>query len=131
MATFVDEKSAMKIIVCGSRTFDDYALLSKMMNGLTRKFKEMVIVSGAAKGADALGERWAFSRMITVKRFHPDWETYGKGAYSRRNQEMIDYADRLVAFHDGESPGTKQMIELARKKHMKCKVILYNELEAE
>lgn len=73
------------------------------------------IVSGGARGADSLGERYAKENSIAIKRFTPDWDGLGKRAGFVRNQDMGNYADTVVAFWDGESSGTKHMIEFATK----------------
>lgn len=74
------------------------------------------IVSGTANGVDKLGENWAMYRRIPVKKFPANWNMYGKSAGYRRNLEMAGYADALVAVWDGESKGTKHMIDIARDK---------------
>ena len=45
-----------------------------------------------------------------------DWDLDGKSAGFKRNVKMAEYADALVAFWDGESKGTKHMIETAKEK---------------
>ncbi len=97
------------------------------------------VVSGAAKGADTFGEEWAKENSIKIKRFKPDWKDlshpnavvkegpYGKydaTAGIRRNKEMGDYAEALVAIWDGKSTGTKNMIEYAKSKNLKVFVYL-------
>jgi len=74
------------------------------------------VVSGCARGADRLGERWAEQNGIPVKRFPADWDTHGKSAGHMRNREMGLYADALVALWDGQSPGTRGMIEFAKSR---------------
>jgi hypothetical protein len=79
------------------------------------------IVSGNARGVDRAGEGWAAAVGLPIKRFpvtQQDWRTYGKSAGPRRNEEMSKYADALLAFHDGVSRGTLDMIDRmqARKK---------------
>jgi hypothetical protein len=71
------------------------------------------VVSGAARGADIAGERWAEERDIPVKQFKADWDKHGKAAGPIRNAQMADYADCLVAVWDGQSKGTRSMIEYA------------------
>jgi hypothetical protein len=115
----------MKIIIAGSRTFDDFALLEKTMDAITRKLKKVIILSGTAAGADTLGENWAYSRWHTVMRYHPDWDKDGKVAGVIRNREMVKNADGLVAFWDGSSPGTKDVIAKAKKKGIRVKVVLF------
>lgn len=117
----------MRIIVAGSRDFNDYPFLCETMDRLTRKLdkKKLVIISGGAKGADKLGERWAFERMVSVEIFHADWAKHGKAAGPIRNGEMADVADVLIVFWDGKSPGTKDMISQANKKGLKVRVILF------
>jgi hypothetical protein len=73
------------------------------------------IVSGCAKGVDTVGERWAEGRNQKLTRFPANWDKYRKAAGIIRNEEMAAYADGLIAFWDGESRGTKHMIDTMRK----------------
>lgn len=86
---------------------------------------EVEIVSGTAKGADQLGERFAKEHNYQIKQFPADWNTYGKKAGYIRNKQMAEYADALVAFWNGESKGTKSMIELAEKNLLQIKVVRF------
>jgi len=74
------------------------------------------VISGTAAGVDVHGERWAEEQGIPVEKYPADWNKHGKSAGHIRNAEMADVADALVAIWDGESRGTKGMIELALKK---------------
>lgn len=74
------------------------------------------VICGGATGADECGRQWALSKSIPVKIFPADWQQHGKAAGPIRNRQMADYAERLVAFWDGESKGTKNMIDEARKR---------------
>jgi predicted Rossmann fold nucleotide-binding protein DprA/Smf involved in DNA uptake len=115
-----------KVIIAGSRNFSDYtALLSKCDKLLSQK-SEVEIVSGTANGADKLGERYANERGYLLKLFPAEWNVYGKGAGYLRNKEMAGYADALIAFWDGESRGTKHMIDIARKQGLEVRVIIFN-----
>jgi len=67
-------------------------------------------ISGAAKGADWLGEQWALSRGYKVMLFTANWTDHGKAAGYIRNKQMADEATALVAFWDGRSKGTAHMI---------------------
>jgi hypothetical protein len=115
----------VKLIVAGTRTFGDAALLERTLDAYTKGAEEVVVLSGGARGADWLGEEWAAKKMHTVLRFHPDWAAYGKGAGPRRNLEMAQAATDCVVFWDGKSSGTKSMLELARKHKLKLKVVRY------
>lgn len=125
----IDEFKCVKVIVAGTRTFDDYALLCRKLDKLLNKWTsdEIIIVSGTARGADLLGEKWAYDGgATTVKRFHPEIDRYGvPKAYFVRNQEMVDYADRAIFFWNGRSPGTMDCINRAKRKGMKVKIIHY------
>lgn len=68
------------------------------------------VVSGCARGVDMAGEAWAHARGKACQRFPADWNKHGKAAGKRRNSKMADYADMLLAFWDGDSPGTANMI---------------------
>lgn len=105
----------MKVIVAGSRNLPDPI-------GLVRKavvasgFDVQLIISGCARGADKAGEQYADIMRLPVWRFPADWQTHGKSAGYKRNQEMAEKADALIAIWDGESKGTKHMIDIATKK---------------
>lgn len=106
-----------KVIVAGSRDFRDYGLLERAMDHLlsNKTTEEIEIVSGTARGADEMGERFAKEKGYALKQFPADWDTFGKSAGYRRNSQMADYADACVVFWDGKSRGTKHMIDLAEK----------------
>lgn len=111
----------MKVIVAGSREFDDYALVEEVLS----KYDDITeIVSGGARGADSLGEKFALEHAIPIKRFPANWTAYGKTAGYRRNEQMAYYGDRLIAFWDGQSRGTKHMIDFARKVGLEVEVVL-------
>lgn len=110
----------VKVIIAGGRDFDNYQYLKDCCDYIVDILKvtaeepiEIVIVSGAAKGADKLGERYASEKNYKVNRYPADWDTYGKSAGFRRNEVMAKNADVLIAFWDGTSKGTKHMIDLA------------------
>lgn len=72
------------------------------------------IVSGGARGADSLAERYANERGLATKIFLPDWESHGKGAGFIRNRDIVDYADYVIAFWDFKSKGTGHTVGLAK-----------------
>lgn len=106
----------MKVIVAGSREITSYIVVKDAIKN--SGFDVTEIVSGTARGVDKLGELWAFENDIPVKRFPADWEKYGKSAGYKRNQQMADYADALVAIWDRKSPGTGHMISIAKMKQL-------------
>lgn len=114
-----------KVIVAGGRTMNNYDLLSIKLDVLLSKQSNIQIVSGTANGADKLGERYAREHRYSLKQFPADWDTYGKHAGYLRNTQMAEYADALVTFWDGESKGTKNMIEIAESKGLKVAVVRY------
>jgi hypothetical protein len=106
-----------RVVVCGSRPFSDYALLARPLDtALSRRVPGVVILSGGARGADRLAERYARDHGLGRERFPADWARYGRAAGPRRNEEMIATADALVAFWDGASPGTRHAITTARRR---------------
>lgn len=101
----------MKIIIAGGREFQNYGALCCVMDGILADIAAPVtIVSGAARGADALGEQYAAERGLEVMRFPADWKKFGRRAGPIRNEQMAEAASMLVAFWDGQSRGTKNMI---------------------
>jgi hypothetical protein len=112
----------MKVIIAGSRNFNDYNLLKTSCDNLLTQFTNIEIVSGTARGADKLGERYAREKGYDIKEFPANWNL-GKSAGYIRNDEMAQYSDMLIAFWDGTSKGTKHMIDLANKRSLKVVVI--------
>jgi hypothetical protein len=117
-----------KVIIAGGRDFNNYSLLEAKCRALlltNYKPSDLEIVSGKANGADSLGERFAKDYNIKVAEFPADWDTHKKAAGPIRNTEMAEYANALIAFHDGESRGTKHMIDTAKKKGLAVRVVYY------
>jgi hypothetical protein len=98
----------VKVIIAGGRDFDNYEYLSEVMNSLD--FIVTEVVCGGARGADSLGEKWAKTNGVQLKYFYPNWDGLGKAVGHIRNREMAEYGDYLVAFWDGKSKGTQNMI---------------------
>ena len=111
----------MKLAIIGSRTFNDYNFLNEVLESF--KPKLTLVVSGAAKGADTLGEKWAIQNKIQTLIFPADWEKYGKRAGFIRNEDIIKNCDCVIAFWDGESKGTKHSISLCEKYNKPYKII--------
>jgi len=109
----------LKLAVVGSRTFNDYVLVRETLKDVDIE----EIVSGGAKGADRLAERYARDFGFPTKIFKPDWEGDGKAAGFIRNKQIVLYADKVIAFWDGHSKGTKNTIDLATEQGKLLKVI--------
>lgn len=118
---------ATRVIVCGSRTFEDRKLCFETLNQVLDGVTDVEIVSGHAKGADMFGEEYGDLHGFKVSIFKPDWKMYGRGAGPVRNRRMLEYALEeeavVIAFWDGKSKGTKNMIDLADKAGADVKVI--------
>jgi len=119
-----------RVIIAGGRDFSDYALLKSTMDTLLSNIKkDVTVVCGKARGADTLGEQYAKERGYAVAYFPADWDKYGKAAGFIRNRQMAQNADALVAFWNGKSRGTKNMIELAKQYGLKLRIKRYSKNE--
>lgn len=116
-----------KVIIAGGRDFNDYELMCKKVNRIlsNKNTSEIQIISGNARGADKLGEKYAKDNNISLMCFPADWNKYGKRAGYIRNEQMANEANALIAFWDGKSKGTKHMIDIARSKGLLIRVIKY------
>ena len=111
-----------RVVVAGSRSLSDAAFqrsLAAAMNRVRSKIGSFEVVSGQAAGPDRLGAAWARDAGLDVASFPARWDRWGKPAGFRRNRQMGWYATHLVAFHDGHSRGTANMIALARADGLK------------
>ena len=116
----------MKLAIIGSRDFNDYPLLVDSINSLVEESITM-IVSGGAKGADSLGEKYANENNIPIKIFKPDWKKHGRAAGFIRNVDIVKESDTVIAFWDGKSRGTENSINHARKMDKGLLIVHYNE----
>lgn len=112
----------MKLAIVGSRTFNKYGLLLSAIKEIPDITE---IVSGGAKGADSLAERYAKENNIPLKVFLPDWDTFGRSAGYIRNKQIVDYCAKVLAFWDGISKGTNHSIKLAEDQKKDCIVKLF------
>ena len=144
----------MRMIVAGTREFADLVLFKASINkvlvqlrqdGLWDKKEDITIVSGMAKGADQFGIDYANQHNLTLAEFPAKWEdfstpdclvkvnkfgnTYNARAGNIRNQGMAEFAKLdngvLLAFWDGKSKGTEDMIRKAKKIGLKVFIIYY------
>lgn len=113
----------MKTIIAGGRNFGHYGVFHNAMEDLGQYVTE--VVCGAAAGADQMGAEWAVDRGLKIQMFPPDWERWGTAAGPIRNKEMAEYADVLVAFWDGKSKGTANMIKQALSNGLEVHVYRY------
>ncbi len=108
-----------RVIVAGGRDFNDYEYMRSKLNELIINnitFGGRVkIISGMANGADTLAVRYADEMEFTKILFPANWKQYPRTAGFLRNEDMLCIATHLVVFWDGESHGTKHMIEIARR----------------
>lgn len=106
----------MKVAVVGSRNLIVKSLDKYLPENVTE------IVSGGAKGIDACAKEYAVRHNIKLTEFLPDYKRYGKGAPLKRNLQIIEYADCVLAFWDGISRGTKYVIDTCKAKNIKITV---------
>jgi hypothetical protein len=107
----------MKVIIAGCRWFEDYFTLVRAIS--ESEFDITEIFSGNAQGVDSLGNQYAKMNNIPLRIFKAEWKKYGKSAGPRRNQQMVDEADALIALWDFKSIGTKDTITKAQQKNLK------------
>lgn len=106
----------MKVAIIGSRGLEVSDFSPYLPEGTTE------IVSGGAIGIDRCARRYAQSHGLKLTEFLPDYDTYGRRAPLLRNLTIIDYSDLVLAFWDGQSRGTRFVIENCKKKNKPVKV---------
>ncbi len=101
----------MRVLIAGSRDYPNLYEVSAYIRDLP--IGDVIIVGGA-RGVDRIAEEAALARPdLGIAVYPADWETYGKAAGYRRNEQMVKHADRIVVFWDGKSKGSKHTIALA------------------
>jgi hypothetical protein len=124
----------MRLIVAGSRDFlggARWARAFKMLDDIRAKYPQLEVISGMAPGADMMGAWWADNRRVPLRRMPARWNLpdgrRDPAAGIKRNLEMANAGTHLLAFWDGESPGTKHMISAAERRGLKVHVVRYTE----
>lgn len=102
----------MRVAIVGSRGYLDLDSVVSFVDSLP---VDTVVITGGARGVDSVAEAAARKRGLEVVVHLADWAQYGKAAGQIRNQKVADDCDRMVAFWDGTSPGTKGAISIASK----------------
>lgn len=136
-----DEKYIMEIreewneffcLIVGSRIFSDYDLLAEKTDKLlqNKQGKDITIVSGGAKGADKLAEKYAKERGYRLIVMPANWDREGKSAGYKRDVRMHEFISKkedrgVIAFWDGKSKGTQHSFELAKRYGNPIRVIRY------
>lgn len=116
----------MRVLVCGSRHFNDYYKLCNEMDSLNLdEHQPITIIEGGARGADTLAGKYAEECGWELEVYPADWKTYGRRAGPIRNSQMLKEGkpDLVVAFRAPNSRGTQNMINQAEKAGIPVKVI--------
>ena len=108
----------MRVAIIGSRSLTIPDFTPYLPERVTE------IVSGGAKGVDLAARTYAFSHGIKLTEFLPQYQRYGRAAPLKRNIQIVEYADLIVAFWDGKSRGTKFVIDYCKKMEKEYRVYL-------
>ncbi len=110
--TFVPDDRLMRVAIVGSRGYlHYYRVLNFMFNHLPDKCE---IVSGGAVGIDSAAKHGARVLSLEYTEFLPQYMIHGRKAPLLRNISIAKYCDRMVAFWDEESRGTKHSLAIAK-----------------
>jgi len=125
----------MRLIIAGGRTFHSLDLMIDKVDEFLSDDEFVVnrddaalitIISGTARGADQTGERYAALRGYSVERYPAQWDVYGRSAGYKRNEQMAKIATHCIVFWDGQSRGSKHMLDLATKHGLEVRVVRYH-----
>lgn len=112
-----------KLAVVGSRNFNDYEKMEASLSDLVDKVSQ--VISGGAKGADLLAQKWADENNIPFVAILPDWKKNGRAAGPMRNREIIESCDFCIAFWDGKSRGTASSIRFCEKQGKRVTIVKF------
>jgi YspA, cpYpsA-related SLOG family len=109
----------LKTIIAGSRLLTDERLVFEAVEASGFTITE--VVSGNAPGVDWSGEAWGKANGVSVRIFRAEWNRFGHGAGPRRNRQMVEYAEALIAIPHPtqDSRGTLNVIRQAEAKGLR------------
>lgn len=115
----------MNLIIAGCRDFTGGAIIYEGIDLFINEHGEPdLIIEGGATGVDRIAGEYAHDHNIPLQIFKVDWNKYGRAAGPIRNEEMAKYGTHLLAFWDGKSRGTKNMIDTAERYRLNVRVRL-------
>jgi len=118
----------IKLLIAGGRDFNDHELLANTVIKLAETIPDdidIAIVSGMANGADKLGYLFAKYNQLKCYEFPANWDKHGKRAGFIRNEEMGKFTDMALIFWDGQSRGTKHMLEYMHQLNKPVHLVMY------
>lgn len=119
----------MRTIIAGGREIDDYQLV---LDAIAQSgFEISTVISGGARGVDALGEQYANDSGLALEIYPAEWNKHGRSAGPIRNGKMAEVADALIAVWDGKSTGTKNMIEQATRRGLHVHIAMIDDVQQE
>lgn len=115
----------MRVLVCGSRNWQDINPIRWALTRLDAENPQCILIHGTAHGADQQAAYVAHRLGWPIDRYPADWDKYGRAAGAIRNQQMLEEGepDLVLAFWDGESKGTRNMISIAKKAGIKVTIL--------
>lgn len=116
----------MLTIIAGSRDAREHHVI-RAINECPWKEEITQVISGTARGSDRYGEKWARRSNIPVLKMPAEWDMYGLSSGPRRNKEMAENADCLIAIWNGSSSGTANMIAQAKRFCLRTMIYFYPE----
>ena len=112
----------MNLLIIGSRAIKSFDLSAHIPPDVS------LIISGGANGVDSIAEKYADEHKISKLIIRPQYNLYGKSAPLKRNEKMIDIADKILVIWDGVSKGTDYSIKYAKKKNKDIKIISFSQI---
>lgn len=116
----------MRCIIAGPRDFTDYKTVCDCLDKIFSVNKPDVVISGGATGVDFYGEMWARKNEIDIEIYAAKWTKFGNSAGPKRNDIMAQKATHCVVIWKGNSKGSKNMIETAKKYNLVLREVLIN-----
>lgn len=113
-----------RVAVVGSRGFSDYSFFAEKLEQIISNLENVEFVSGGCKsGGDALIAKYCKEHNYKLTEHLPDWENLGKKAGFVRNKLIVDDCTHLIAYFDGQSKGTENSINMARKQNKQIRIV--------
>lgn len=122
----------MRVAIVGSPRYQDETRLFPVMSAFLDEHthSNVVIVTGNMEGTERNASKFAHARGLDCIVFRPvkpasqTVQAMMKSVYIR-NKHIVDNADKVLAFWDGESPETDHLINYARAREVPTMVLTF------
>lgn len=118
--------NGIRIAVIGSRFFDGIELVSTYLDENIIMHNNLTLISCGSGSVYNVTKDYSNTNKIKFLDLKVKWRLYGRESRPIRNRELIEMADRIIVFWDGECKDTRSIITDAKRQGKDCQALVFD-----